>query len=52
VGHRLDARAFAVVNYEQAVEPFLKADRQSDTERATLMGGAGAKAHRWWPKKA
>ncbi len=31
-------RAFAVVNYEQAVEPFLKTDRLSDTERAMLMG--------------
>jgi hypothetical protein len=38
-------RAFAVVNYEQAVEHFLKADRLSDTERATLMGGACAKAY-------
>jgi hypothetical protein len=45
-------RAFAVVNYEQAVEPFLKADRPSDTERATLMGGACAKAYGWSPKKA
>src|ERR1700680_2965628 len=44
-------RAFAVVNYEQAVEPFLKADRLSDTERATLMGGACAKAYGWSPKK-
>jgi hypothetical protein len=35
-------RAFAVVNYEQAVESFLKADRLSDTERTTLMGGAFA----------
>src|SRR5215472_14995754 len=26
-------RAFAVVNYEQAVEPFLKTDRLSDSER-------------------
>jgi predicted TIM-barrel fold metal-dependent hydrolase len=32
-------RAFAVVNYEQAVEPFLKTDRLSDAERAMLMGG-------------
>src|SRR5258708_7735413 len=40
-------RAFAVVNYEQAVEPFLKAARLSDTERATLMGGACAKAYGW-----
>ena len=45
-------RAFAVVNYEQAVEPFLKTDRLSDTERAMLMGGACAKAYRWTPKKS
>jgi predicted TIM-barrel fold metal-dependent hydrolase len=45
-------RAFAVVNYEHAVEPFLKTDRLSDTERAMLMGGACAKAYRWSPKKA
>ena len=43
-------RAFAVVNYEQAVEPFLKIDRLSETERAMLMGGACAKAYRWSPK--
>src|SRR5439155_6043492 len=45
-------RAFAVVNYEQAVEPFLKTDRLSDAERAMLMGGACAKAYGWTPKKA
>jgi predicted TIM-barrel fold metal-dependent hydrolase len=44
--------AFAVVNYEQAVEPFLMTDRLSDTERAMLMGGACAKAYGWSPKKA
>ncbi len=44
-------RAFAVVNYEQAVEPFLKTDRLSDSERAMLMGGACAKVYRWEPKK-
>jgi L-fuconolactonase len=44
-------RAFAVVDYEQAVEPFLKTDRLSDTERAMLMGGACAKAYGWSPKK-
>jgi len=27
------------VNYERAVEPFLKTDRLSDSERAMLMGG-------------
>src|SRR5215471_7196457 len=42
-------RAFAVVNYEQAVEPFFKTDRLSDSERAMLMGGACAKAYRWSP---
>jgi predicted TIM-barrel fold metal-dependent hydrolase len=45
-------RAFAVVNYEQAVEPFLKTGRLSDTERAMLMGGACAKAYGWSPKKS
>jgi L-fuconolactonase len=45
-------RAFAVVNYEQAVEPFRKTDRLSDPERSMLMGGACAKAYRWSPKKA
>ncbi len=44
-------RAFAVVNYEQAVEPFLKTDRLSTSERAMLMGGATAKAYGWSPKK-
>jgi L-fuconolactonase len=44
-------RAFAVVNYEQAVTPFLKTDRLSDSDRAMLMGGACAKAYRWSPKK-
>ena len=43
-------RAFAVVNYEQAVEPFLRTDRLSDTERAMLMGGACAKAYGWSPR--
>jgi len=44
-------RAYAVVNYEQAVKPFLMTDRLSDSERAILMGGACAKAYRWSPKK-
>src|SRR5437588_760848 len=42
-------RAFAVVNYENAVTPFIKTDRLSDSERAMLMGGACAKAYRWSP---
>ena len=44
-------RAFAVVNYEQAVEPFLKTDRLSAAERAMLMGGACAKVYGWSPRK-
>jgi predicted TIM-barrel fold metal-dependent hydrolase len=44
-------RAFAVVNYEQAVEPFLMTDRLSDSERGMLMGGATAKAYGWSPKR-
>lgn len=43
-------RAFAVVNYEQAVEPFFATDRLSDSDRATLMGGACAKAYGWSPQ--
>jgi len=42
-------RAFAVVNYEQAVEPFRLTARLSDSERAMLMGGACAKAYGWMP---
>jgi predicted TIM-barrel fold metal-dependent hydrolase len=42
-------RAYAVCNYEQAVTPFLKTNRLSDSERATLMGGACAKAYGWSP---
>ena len=44
-------RAFAVVNYEQAVTPFRQAARLSETERAMLMGGACAKAYGWSPAK-
>jgi L-fuconolactonase len=43
-------RAFAVVNYENAVKPFLETDRLSESERAMLMGGATAKAYGWEPK--
>ena len=42
-------RAFAVVNYEQAVTPFRVTDRLSDSERAMLMGGACARAYGWSP---
>ena len=42
-------RAYAVCNYEQAVEPFLKTTRLTDSEKAVLMGGACAKAYGWSP---
>ncbi|MGH8765615.1 MAG: amidohydrolase family protein [Burkholderiales bacterium] len=45
-------RAFAVVNYEQAVRPFVETKRLSASERAMLMGGACEKAYGWSPKKA
>ena len=38
-------RAFAVRQLEQAVEPFRRTQRLSDSERAMLMGGACAKAY-------
>jgi L-fuconolactonase len=43
-------RAHAVVNYEQAVEPFRLTDRLSDSDRAMLMGGACAKIYGWTPE--
>jgi L-fuconolactonase len=43
-------RAHAVVNYEQAVTPFLETERLNADERAMLMGGACAKAYGWSPK--
>jgi predicted TIM-barrel fold metal-dependent hydrolase len=44
-------RALAVVNYEQAVEPFRRTNRLSDSERAMLMGGACAKTYGWSPQR-
>lgn len=44
-------RAFAVVNYENAVKPFLETKTLSDSERTMLMGGACTKAYGWSPKK-
>jgi len=44
-------RAEAVVNYEQAVRPFVETKRISDSERAMLMGGACAKTYGWSPKR-
>jgi len=44
-------RAFILVNYEQAIEPFRLTDRLNDSERAMLMGGACAKAYGWLPQR-
>jgi len=44
-------RAFVIVNYEQAVEPFRTTNRLDEGERAMLMGGACAKAYGWSPKR-
>jgi L-fuconolactonase len=43
-------RAYEVVNFAQAVTPFIGTDRLSESERAMLMGGACAKAYGWSPK--
>ena len=42
-------RAYAVLNYEQGVTPFVETDRLTTDERAMLMGGACAKAYKWSP---
>lgn len=44
-------RAYAVVNFAQAVTAFQVAGRLSDSDRAMLMGGACAKAYRWEPRR-
>jgi predicted TIM-barrel fold metal-dependent hydrolase len=44
-------RAFAVVNLEQAVKPFLETNRLAESERAILMGGATARAYGWTPAR-
>jgi L-fuconolactonase len=43
-------RAFAVLNYEQGVEPFRLTDRLTESERTTLMGGASASVYGWSPE--
>jgi L-fuconolactonase len=40
-------RATALLTYRQGVEAFRVTDRLSDSERATLMGGALARIYRW-----
>jgi predicted TIM-barrel fold metal-dependent hydrolase len=45
-------RAFAVVNFENAVRPFVETTRLSDSEKAMLMGGACAKTYSWSPTRS
>ncbi len=44
-------RAFVVVNFENAVRPFVETTRLSESEKAMLMGGACAKTYNWSPTK-
>ena len=43
-------RAVRLLTYEQGVEAFRVTDTLSDSERATLMGGALSKIYNWSPK--
>ena len=42
-------RAVRLLTYEQGVEAFRVADRLSDSDRATLMGGTRARIYGWTP---
>jgi L-fuconolactonase len=43
-------RACALLSYEEGVEAFRLAERLSDSDRATLMGGALTRIYRWSPQ--
>jgi L-fuconolactonase len=45
-------RAVKLLTYKQGVEAFRVADRLSDSERATLMGGTLSQIYKWSPSKA
>ena len=45
-------RAVNLLTYKQGVDAFRVIDRLSDSDRATLMGGALAHIYDWSPKKA
>ncbi len=45
-------RAVKVLTYKEGVEAFRVTDRLSDSDRATLMGGALAQVYKWSPSKA
>jgi L-fuconolactonase len=44
-------RAVALLTYEQGVEAFRVTDRLSDSDRATLMGGALQRIYNWSPSQ-
>ena len=43
-------RAADVLTYEQGIEPFRLTDLLTESERATLMGEACARAYGWAPE--
>lgn len=43
-------RATALLTYKQGVDAFLLSERFSDSDRATLMGGALERVYRWSPQ--
>jgi L-fuconolactonase len=43
-------RAVKLLSYQQGVEAFRQTTRLSDSDRATLMGGAAEKTYGWAPK--
>jgi predicted TIM-barrel fold metal-dependent hydrolase len=45
-------RAVELLTYEQGVEAFRVTDRLSDSDRATLMGGAATRVYQWAPGQA
>jgi predicted TIM-barrel fold metal-dependent hydrolase len=45
-------RAVALLTYEQGVDAFRVADRLSESDKATLMGGTLERVYRWSPRKA
>jgi hypothetical protein len=44
-------RAVSLLTYEQGVEAFRVTDCLSDSDRASLMGGALARIYNWAPAK-
>ena len=43
-------RAVGLLTYKQGVDAFRVTDRLSESDKATLMGGALQRVYRWSPK--